>query len=546
MLPLSPLCSTRLRRLRCIGLLAAAVGLAGPLGSVAQTAGPSAAPRLPSLGDAIADDFDVIEEQRLGQRIMNELRRDPDYLDDPLLSEYIQQLWQPLLQAARQRGDIDANTDTRFSWDTFQVRDRSVNAFALPGGHVGVHLGLITLTGSGAELASVLAHELTHITQRHIARSMVNSRQQGSAALAAMLLGIIVAARSPTPDAAQALIVGGQAAMIQGQLNFSRDMEREADHIGLQLLASAGYPSSGMAAMFQKLEANSRLNDGNAFPYLRSHPLTIDRISAARLRANEAPGSLALSALEHALMQARARVLQERDEQALRRLQALAGQGSPAQDAARLGVVYAGALASLSLRDWERAEQLLADAHTLRLQRFASDGVARRVLALLRLELNSQRPSGAASAQRLAESWAALADDPSRPALLARTQAALAWHQVQPEAARPLLQKNMEDLQTWLTEHRSDVLAWQALSQAAQALGQRLRAMRAAAEMVAQQGDLVGGLNRYRSALQAVKAEASPDYVEASIIQSRLRELEAEHRRLLLELRERAGAGAGR
>jgi predicted Zn-dependent protease len=117
------------------------------------------------------------------------------------------------------------------------VRDRSVNAFALPGGYVGVHLGLIAITTTPDELASVLAHELAHVTQRHIARSMDASARSRTLGMAAMLLGLLAASRSGSPDMAQAAIMGGQAAMAQGQLNFSRDMEREADRIGYGVLA---------------------------------------------------------------------------------------------------------------------------------------------------------------------------------------------------------------------------------------------------------------------------------------------------------------------
>ncbi|MEO7246186.1 MAG: M48 family metalloprotease, partial [Rubrivivax sp.] len=187
---------------------------------------------LPSLGDSASDDFSVGEEKRVGEQIMREVVRDPQYLDDPVLLAYVQSLWQPLVTSARQLGQIGADTSTAFSWDVFLVRDGSVNAFALPGGHVGVHLGLIAMTTSADELASVLAHELSHVSQRHIARSIGSAKRIGMVGLAAMLLGVLVASRAGSADAAQAAVVGGQAALAQGQLNFSRDMEREADRIG--------------------------------------------------------------------------------------------------------------------------------------------------------------------------------------------------------------------------------------------------------------------------------------------------------------------------
>ena len=250
--------------------------------------------QLPALGDSVSEDFGVGAERNLGEQIMRSIRRDPDYIDDPVLVDYLQSLWQPLVRTAREKGDIGEDTTQRFAWEPFLVRDRSVNAFALPGGFVGVHLGLIAMTSSSDELASVLAHELSHVTQRHIARGMSNSRRQSLLSAAAMILGVLAASRASSADAANAVIVGGQAASIQGQLNFSRDMEREADRMGYGLLTGAGFAPSGMAAMFEKLDQASRLNDSGGFPYLRKpsadHPTHRRSPRPARPGAAGGPG----------------------------------------------------------------------------------------------------------------------------------------------------------------------------------------------------------------------------------------------------------------
>src|SRR4029450_5081595 len=125
-----------------------------------------------------------------------------------------------------------------------------VNALALPGGYVGVHLALIALTGAADEFASVRAHEMSRRTQRHIARSVVSSSRQSLLALAGMIVGLVAAPRANNTDAAQAAILGSHAAALQGQRNFSRDMEREADRIGMSVLGQAGFAPSGMARMF--------------------------------------------------------------------------------------------------------------------------------------------------------------------------------------------------------------------------------------------------------------------------------------------------------
>ena len=252
-------------------------------------------------------------------------------------------------------GNIGPDTDERFAWEPFLVRDRAVNAFALPGGYVGVHLGLMAITATRDELASVLAHELSHVTQRHIARA---HRQQPQAVDAGHRRADHRTCSPPAAranaDAANAAIAGSQAATIQGQLNFSRDAEREADRIGFSMLSGAGFAPGGMAAMFEKLDQASRLNDSGGFPYLRSHPLTTERIGEARSRLGTAAPVAPVSVLEHSLAQARARVLMDPRVDALRRWQALDGDRSASTLADKLALATGSALASTLLRDWAR------------------------------------------------------------------------------------------------------------------------------------------------------------------------------------------------
>ena len=143
-------------------LAAATLGLPGaPL---------NAQVNLPALGDSVSQDLDVNDERQLGERYMRQIRLDPAVVQDPLLQEYMDGIFQPLVAASRKLGHIGEDIQARFAWESFRVEDKSVNAFALPGGFVGTHLGLIAMTVSRDELASVLAHEISHVTQRHIAR----------------------------------------------------------------------------------------------------------------------------------------------------------------------------------------------------------------------------------------------------------------------------------------------------------------------------------------------------------------------------------------
>ncbi|HSV47929.1 MAG TPA: M48 family metalloprotease, partial [Ramlibacter sp.] len=256
-------------------------------------------------------------ERKLGERIARELYRDPDYLDDAVLAAYVQGIWQPLLAAARTRGELSAELDERFAWQVLLGKDRSINAFALPGGWLGLHLGLIAATGSPDELASVLAHELSHVTQRHISRLMSQEKRQAPWVIAGMILGAIAASRSP--DAGNAVMAGSQALAAQNQLNFSRDMEREADRIGYGVMTQAGFEPQGFISMFEKLQQAARLNDNGAFPYLRTHPMTTERMAdmQSRQQLSQRPRGGG-GALEHALMAARARVLSNASPDGLR------------------------------------------------------------------------------------------------------------------------------------------------------------------------------------------------------------------------------------
>ena len=492
---------------------------------------PAYAQRLPSLGDPTLGDFSVATERRLGEQIMREIQRDPDYLDDPPLQEYLDTVWLPLVAAARQRGEIGAEIEQRYAWRAFLVRDRSVNAFALPGGHVGVHLGLIALADSRDELAAVLAHELTHVTQRHIGRSISHSQRQSIIGIAAMIVGVLAATRSNSRDAANAVIVGSQAASLQGQLNFSRDMEREADRIGVSLMGDAGFAPGGMAAMFEKLDKSQRLNDAGNYPYLRSHPLTVERIGEARARLGTRATVPRAVDLDHALARARARVLMDSRTNALRNWQSLDAHAA-APRAEKLAAAYSNALASTLLRDWTRADAALDAA--ARLLRPDEDAKAARAFAMLAAQSRLDRGDVAQAAAVVAPlETAGMAGAVRRPVMLLAAQVALATR-----APAAEVQRHVDALQPWVAQHPADAAAWSLLSQLWQRSGQPLRAVRADAESRYALGDLEGAIERLRAGQRSARVATNADFIEASVIDARLRDVEAERRRIAIEMRE--------
>ena len=495
--------------------------------------------RLPALGEAAGEEFSVGTERTLGEQIMREIRRDPAYLDDPPLLDYVQRVWQPLVDAARQRGEISPDTAQQLAFDVFLVQDRSVNAFALPGGYVGVHLGLVALTASADELASVLAHELSHVTQRHIARGIVNSQRTTLLSLAGLIVGVLAASRAGSSDGVQAAVVGSQAAAAQGQLNYSRDMEREADRVGMGVLADAGYAGSGMAAMFEKLDTANRLNDSGAFPYLRSHPLTMERISEARARValGAANPRTRFDAVEHALMAARARVLMDTGADSLRRQQQRAAlalapgaSGVPLPD--QLGALYGAALATLLLGDEAGADAALDKADKLLRDKPAT--VAVHAFQQLRAQVALQRGDAAGA-------WKLLAAQPdSRWTMLLRGQVALALASASASGDTPghkALRGSNEALQDWVAGHSQDALAWSLLAQGEDAVGQPLRSLRAQAESRAALGDVSGAVDRLRAAQTLARSGSANDFIEASVIDARLRQLQAQQRDIAAELR---------
>ncbi len=489
--------------------------------------------QLPALGDAATEDFGVATERRIGEQIMREIRRDPAYLDDPQLLEYVQGIWTPLVGESRREGHVTPDIDGRFAWEAFLVRDRSVNAFALPGGYVGVHLGLIAVTGSRDELASVLAHELSHVTQRHIARGIASSKRQSMIGLAALLIGIIAASRSNSPDAANAAIVGSQAGMMQGQLNFSRDMEREADRIGFQLLAGAGFSPAGMAAMFEKLDQASRLNDNGSYPYLRSHPLTAERIGEARARlgpqpTRPAPGPNGAS-YEHAFAQARARVLMDTRVDALRRWQGLDLARADLTAPQKLADAYSSALASVLLREPARADAAFSRVRSLMADSGRPESRAARWVSMLQAQLLLARgdAEGAAAAMK------PLGADTGRAVQLMNADIALGG-----AGGEAALRRSAEELQTRVAVQPSDAGAWATLGRVWAKLDQPLRSLRAEGESVYALGDLRGAIDRLRAGQHAARPGNPSDFIEVSVIDARLREIQGQLRALMLEQQE--------
>jgi predicted Zn-dependent protease len=331
------------RRLRQF-LTAACLGTAGALALAAPTAPVlrvNDTTSLPTLGDTARADLSPVLERRLGEEIMNDIRRDHEYLDDDPILEFLNNFGENLVSASP-----GARGETNADFFFFAVRDPMINAFALPGGFIAVHSQLLIAAQSESELASVLSHEIGHVSQRHIARMLGQQKQDALLPLAALILAALVGKAGGGADAAMGVMMGGQGLAIQRQLNFSRDAEREADRVGFQTMRAAGYDTSGMVAFFKRLQSTTRLY-GEAPAWLSSHPLTGERIAdiQSRIRENPKVGQIRPDSIEFHLVRARARVLQDesqkgRDEARSAFQGQIAEQNTQHQTAGMYGMAY--------------------------------------------------------------------------------------------------------------------------------------------------------------------------------------------------------------
>ena len=301
---------------------------------------------LPDLGDASQATVSPHQERQIGVQSMFEIRADRSYLDDAEISDYLNQLGYQLVANSSEPGQ---------EFEFFAINDNAINAFALPGGFIGVNTGLVLTAQSESELASVLAHEISHVTQHHLARMISGQKFDSLASMVAIAVAIL-AARS-NPDAAQAAIVGAQAGSIQRQLNFTRTYEQEADRLGLATLQKAGFDTRAMPAFLERLQKATRLLEGNIPSYLRTHPVTSERIADIAGRVQQIPYRLVADSLGFHLVRAKLQAMQKSPPEAVAFFtDAMGAQKYGNQIAQRYGLV----LALLRNNQPERAAQEFA------------------------------------------------------------------------------------------------------------------------------------------------------------------------------------------
>ena len=232
---------------------------------------------LPDIGESTGTIMSPELERRLGQSFLNQVRKQAHIISDPEIETYIQSIGYRLVSQSE-------NNTQGFTF--FVIQNPEINAFAAPGGIVGINSGVILNSDTESELAGVIAHEISHVTQRHMVRNMEMQSHMSLPMMAGMLAAILIA--SQDPEAGKAAMIAIQGGAAQAQINFTRDNEAEADRIGMQLLARARFNPRGMPAFFEKLQQNTRYA-AQAPEFLRTHPLTNNRISDTRARADSYP-----------------------------------------------------------------------------------------------------------------------------------------------------------------------------------------------------------------------------------------------------------------
>lgn len=448
---------------------------------------PAHAVDLPDLGDVATSELSPAAERRIGDKIIQQIRwRDAAYLDDPEIEDYVNRLGRRL---------VAASDDPTRAFDFFVVRDSTLNAFALPGGYIGVHSGLILAAESESELASVLGHEIAHVTQRHIAQ-LFGKQSQTSMVMLASLLVAILAARSSS-QVSQAAIAAGQAGAIQSQLGYTRDFEREADRVGLQTLEAAGFDVRGMPGFFERLQRNSRLYENNAPAYLRTHPLTTDRIADMENRASSMRYRQVLDSADFGYVRAKLRVQSGAAADAVNEMEDLLAR-RPGDAAARYGLARALLRAA-------RFDEAAGVAEKLR-----ADAPPSPWIDTLAAEIRLARKDGAGAVALLE---AAQKRHPASRSL----DYALADAQIlagRPAAAAAGVRKA-------LAERSGDPRLWQLLSRANADLGKRTAQHRAQAEEYLLRGSLPAAIEQ----LEIARKAGDGDFYELSAVDARLREL---------------------
>jgi predicted Zn-dependent protease len=458
----------------------------------ALAAPPAFAQSLPDLGDVSQSEMSPQQERRIGESVMREIRADPSYSDDAEITDYLNMLGSKLAAAS---------PDTRQEFNFFLILDPQVNAFALPGGFIGVNSGLLLTAQSESEVAAVLAHEVGHVVQHHFARMLVAQKGFQITSLAALAVAILAARSSSTSSTqvSQAAMAAAQASYVQSSLNFTRANEQEADRVGFQILEKSGFNPEGMATFFGRLLRATRFAETAAPSYLRTHPLTTDRIADMENRAQNLPYHQVPDSIDFQLMRAKLKATQDTPQEAVAFFEeSLRERKYLSEAASRYGLVSA----LIRHKAYARALQEMQPLRKLVPAHPAIEALAARVYVAAGntpMALQTYR-----DAVRNFSSYRALAYDYADALLRNR----------QPQEALKLVEGRLQYAS-------SDYRLYQLQAQCYSALGRRLPQHRALAEAYYRLGNLSAAVEQ----LMLAQKSGDGDFYQQSSVDARLREM---------------------
>lgn len=457
--------------------------------------------RLPDMGSTTTRVLTPEQEQTFAQDFERFLRANNLLIEDPLIRDYFNDMGFRLVS-------FSSRSKAPFSF--FVIREPSINAFAAPAGVIGLHSGLILAAHTEAEVAGVVAHEIAHITQDHLARAMEAQQATSLPTMLATLALAVAAGAAGSADASQAVLMSGMGLAQQFAINHTRQSEAEADRVGIGLMAAAGYDPHGMAAFFERLNTASRAMGQGPPEYLRTHPLTVNRIAEARSRADGLSVREPRDDTLFHFVQARLRVrMSNRPDQAIEWFRLRLSREDRPADAMRYGLV----LAQIRARDFDQART--------EMDILLAGDPERQLFRLLQAELLLAEGSSSEAVDILAELYRSFPG--SAQVTIQYTEALM--HDNDPELAA----RAATVIRTHLRDHPRDLRMTELLARAADRSGDSVRA----SEAVAESYFLRGGVPEAIEQLEKVLERTDLDYYQRARVSARLNEFRALHIRRL-------------
>jgi predicted Zn-dependent protease len=450
----------------------------------------SIAADLPDLGDSAVGDLPPHEERRIADLVARELRQSGEAEDDPEIVDYLNRLGYQLASNSN-----DSTINFRF----YPISSPEINAWAIPGGIIGVNLGLVVLTQHESELAAVMAHEIGHVTQHHYARMIQSQKGQGFLTLASLAVAILAARNSSNPETAAGAVEATQGYQIQRQINFTREYEREADQTGMQTLQKAGFDPHAMPVFFDRMQHFYRNMENGALSFLQTHPVTTERIAYSQSRIADLPYKQWTDSLDYLFVREKARCLQLGVNGAL---DYYAGTTQQKKYSSEVAQQYGYAYALFRAKRYDEAWATVSEA---RKQFGDVQPMLESLAGNIRLE-EHRYPEAEAIFN------AAAARFPSAPALY--------YGQIDVKLRAGQLQEASHTTEDELSRHKSDPGLYLRLAQAYSGLNEQTQSHRAMADYYALIGETTSAIRQVQIALKS-----GGDFYQMSALEARLKEL---------------------